>query len=145
MHMEPFEDDELSDRELDALLSAWIAPPAPARLRAVVFPASKPWWRTLWSASFRVPVPVAFCLAIMLALVAWRWVAWRWLTPVAPGVVIRTERVEVPVVKNEVLTRTVYRDRIVHVPAAPAGLNVHELQPVAELRPRIIRSRNAQN
>ena len=138
--MEPFENDELSDRELDALLSAWIAPPAPARLRTAVFPASKPWWRTLWSASFRVPVPVAFCLAIMLAFVAW-----RWLTPGAPRVVIRTERVEVPVVKREVLTNTIYRDRIVHVPAATAGLNVHELQPVAELRPRIIRSPNAQN
>ena len=138
--MEPFENDELSDRELDALLSAWIAPPPPACLREAVFPASKPWWRTLWSASFRVPVPVAFCLAIILALVAW-----RWLNPGAPRVVIRTERVEVPVVKKEVLTNTVYRDRIVHVPAPAAGLNVHELQPVAELRPRIIRSRNDQN
>ncbi len=140
MHMEPFENDDLTDRELDALLSAWITPPAPARLRAAVFPASKPWWQTLWSASFRVPLPVAFCLALMLALVAW-----RWLTPGAPRVVIQTERVEVPVIKKEVLTKTVYRDRIVHVPAGTAGLNVHELQPVAELRPRIIRSRNAQN
>ncbi len=138
--MEPFENDELSDRELDALLSSWIAPPAPAHLRAAVFPASKPWWLSLWSASFRVPVPVAFCLVIMLAFVAW-----RWLTPVAPRVVVQTERVEVPVIKKELVTKTVYRDRIVHVPAAIAKLNVHELQPVAELRPRIIRSRNAQN
>jgi hypothetical protein len=138
--MEPFENNELTDREMDALLSAWTAPPAPARLRAAVFPASKPWWRNLWRASFRVPVPVAFCLAIMLAFVAW-----RWLTPGAPRVVIRTERVEVPIVKREILTNTVYHDRIVHVPDPPAGLNVHELQPVAELRPRIIRNRNAQN
>jgi len=138
--MEPFENDELTDSELDALLSSWIAPPPPVRLRAAVFPVAKPWWRALWSASFRVPVPVAFCIAIMLAFVAW-----RWLTPGAPRVVIRTERVEVPVVKREILTNTVYRDRIVRVPDPAAGLNVHELQPVAELRPRIIRSRNAQN
>src|SRR5260370_1805146 len=122
--MEPFEKDELSDRELDAILPAWKAPLAPARLRAAVFlEASKPWWRTLWSTSFRVPIPVAFCLAIMLALVAW-----RWFTPGAPRVVIQTERVEVPVVKKEVVTRTVYRDRIVHAPAARAEFNVHELR-----------------
>jgi hypothetical protein len=139
--MEPSEKDELSDQELDAFLPAWKTPPAPARLRAAVFPeASKPWWRTLWSASFRVPVPVACCLAIMLAFVAW-----RWFTPGAPRVVIQTERVEVPVVKKEILTKTVYRNRIVYAPAPTAGSNVHELQPVAELRPRILRSRNAQN
>ncbi len=139
--MEPFEKDELSDRELDAILPAWRCPPAPARLRAAVFPAaSRPWWRALWNLSFRVPMPVACGLAIMLALLVW-----RGFTPPRPRVVIRTERVEVPVVKREVVTRTVYRERIVHVPAATSSVNASELQPVAELRPRIIRRQNAQN
>jgi hypothetical protein len=137
--MEPFEEDELLDRELDAILPAWKSPPAPARLRAAVFPnTSAPWWRTLWTTSFRVPLPAAVGVALLLAFGAW-----RWFTPPPARVVIQTERVEVPVVKKEIVT--VYRDRIVHVPAATAGSNAHELQPVAELRPRIIRRQNAQN
>ncbi|MGA3095057.1 MAG: hypothetical protein ABSF25_01275 [Bryobacteraceae bacterium] len=123
--MEPFDKDELSDRELDAILAAWESPPAPARLRAAVFPeASKPWWRALWSASIRVPVPVACFLVLALAFAAW-----RWFPPAAPRAV----------------TKTVYRDRIVRAPADTAGSNSHQLQPVAELRVRIIRSRNAKN
>src|SRR5258706_14637934 len=121
MHMEPFENDELTDSELDAFLSSWMAPLAPVRLREALFPVAKPWWRALWSASFRVPLPVAFCLAIMLAFVAW-----RWLTPAAPRLGIRTERVEGPVVKREVLTKTVYRCRIVNVPGPAPGCYVHE-------------------
>jgi hypothetical protein len=123
--MEPFDKDALSDRELDAILAAWECPPAPARLRAAVFPeGSKPWWRALWSASIRVPVPVVCCLALALALVAWRWF---------------------PSATSRVVTKTVYRDRIVAAPLDTAGSKVHELQPVAELRVRIIRSRNAKN
>jgi hypothetical protein len=134
--MEPFEEDELSDRELDALLPAWQSPAAPRRLRAAIFPAGpKPWWRAMWSTSVRIPVPLACCLAIALALLMWRGV----------HPVIRTERVPVPVVQKEVVTNTVYRDRVVREPAAPARPDMHELRPVAELRPRIIRRGNDQN
>jgi hypothetical protein len=123
--MEPFEADEMSDRELDAILAAWESPPTPARLRAAVFPgASKPWWRALWSASIRVPVPVACCLALALALFAWRWF---------------------PLVAPRVVTKTVYRDRIVRAPADNPAPSIHELQPVAELRVRVIRSQNGKN
>jgi len=134
--MEPFREDELSEQELDALLPEWKAPPAPAHLRASVFPsASRPWWRNLWSLSIRVPLPVAAMVAIVVALASW-----RGTFIVAPRVTVRTERVEVPVFKDRVVTRTVYRDRIVQAPRAPQGRNAHELQPVAELRPIIIRS-----
>jgi hypothetical protein len=136
--MQPSERDQLSDRELNDLLQLWKEPTAPARLRAAVFPEeSGPWWQNLWRASVRVPLPVAACLVIVLLA------AWRWFTPVAPRLVTRTERVEVPVVKE--VTRTVYRDRIVHIPASAQGADVHKLQPVTELRPRIIRSGNVQN
>jgi hypothetical protein len=131
--MEPFESDELSDRELDAMLAVWETPAAPTRLRAAVFPERGGRW---WRASVRVPIPVACALAVVPAAAAWLWMT---LTP--PQVVIRTERVEVPVhvpiVQKEVVTRTVYRDR--------AGADLHELRPVAELRPIIIRSKNDQN
>src|SRR5271167_3930799 len=99
--MEPFEDYELSDRELDSILRAWDVPQAPARLRAAVFPEARGgWWRNLWRASFRVPVPVACVLGALLAFTAWRTLT------LAPRVEIRTERVEVPVVKQEVKTVT---------------------------------------
>ena len=122
--MEPFEKDELTDRELDAMLPQWKAPSASARLKAAVFGERRaPWWRRLWSASIRVPAPVACALAVLLMLLA---VRWSRLSGAPPQVVVRTERVEVPVVQE----RVVYRDR----PIADAVW-----QPVAELRPRIIR------
>jgi hypothetical protein len=134
--MEPFKEDELSEQELDALLPEWKAPLAPAHLRASVFPSvSRRWWRNLWSLSIRVPVPVAAMVAIVVVLAAW-----RGTLTVAPRVIVRTERVEVPVFKDRVVSRTVYRDRIVQASPVPQGRNAHELQPVAELRPVIIRS-----
>jgi len=130
--MEPLENQELNDHELDLLLREWKVPHAPSRVRARVFARSdRPWWRRIWTASIRIPLPVAACLALALALGGW-----RWLAPPQPRVVIKTERVEVPVVTERIVTRLVYRDR----PAA-----VPKLEPVTELRPRIIRSRNAEN
>jgi hypothetical protein len=134
--MEPSENDRLTDRELDSLLQQWNAPSAPARLRAALFPGtSRRWWQRLWHVSIRVPVPVAACLAIAFGLAAW-----RWSMPAHPQVVVKTERVEVPVTKERVVTKTVYRDR-----CATQGLDIQALQPVAELRPRIIRRRNVEN
>ena len=107
--MEPFEEHELSDRELDTLLPEWKAPTAPARLRAAVFPeAARPWWKNLWTASIRIPLPVAVFLTILLATLWWQWPA----------------RVE---------SRAVMADRRA------------EVQPVAELQPRIIRRGHVPN
>jgi len=115
--MLPNDEEQLTDRELDAILPAWKAPMAPVRMRAAVFPGgSRPWWTRLWSASVHVPVPVACCVALLLALAAW-----RWATP-----------------------RTVYRDRIV-LPAANAGADPSQLRPVTELRLRIVRSADVSN
>jgi hypothetical protein len=116
--MEPFEEHELSDRELDALLPEWRAPTAPARLRAAVFPeAGRPgWkrgWKNLWSASIRIPVPVALCMLVLMAAALWQWSA-----RVAAPVVLQDRRVE---------------DRRA------------EVRPVAELQPRIIRRGHVPN
>jgi len=133
--MEPFEEGELSEQELDALLPEWKAPPAPVHLRAAVFPnVSRPWWRKMWSFSVRVPAPVAAVAALLVALAAWR----GFLTQ--PREIVLTERVEVPVFKDRVVPKVVYRDRIVHAAPAPQGPDAHKLRPVAELRPIIIRS-----
>jgi hypothetical protein len=115
--MQPPDNDELTDRELDAMLPEWKAPAAPARLRAAVFPeVPTPWWRRMWSSSIRVPVPVACLLTLVLALAAL-----RWFTP-----------------------RTIYRDRIVPL-AARAPSDASQLRPVSELNPRIVRNSNVQN
>jgi hypothetical protein len=132
--MEPFEKDELQDGELDGMLQRWRAPRAPARLRQAVFPApARPWWLRLWTTSIRVPLPAACALLLALALGVS-----IWPRPVpATRTVIKTERVEVPVIQERVITRTVYRNR----KAEPT----QAWRPVAELRPRIIRSGNDQN
>jgi hypothetical protein len=144
--MEPIDRGELSNDELDSMLPEWQSPQAPARLRAALFPGKAllekpgPWWRSIWTASIRVPLPIACALAILIALAVW-----RSLTPRPERVVVRTEQNRVPVVKQEIVTKTVYRERIVHVPAAAPRHDTDQLQPVAELRPRIIRRQNAQN
>jgi hypothetical protein len=61
-----FENDELTDRELDALLERWQTPVAPAGMRSAFFGAAKPWYARWWTASIRVPLPAA--LALLLAL-----------------------------------------------------------------------------
>jgi hypothetical protein len=72
-NMDPLGNSELSDQELDRLLrEEWKSPPAPARLRGRVFPS---WWRKFWTISIRIPLPVACCLTILLAVMAWRWQA----------------------------------------------------------------------
>ena len=132
--MEPFEHEELTDRELSGLLREWKAPAAPARLRSAVFgPAAAgegplAWWRRFWSLSIRVPAPVAFAALLMAAAAAWA--GWRRPGPIPPRptrVIVETKTVEVPVVRE----RVVYRDR-----SQPYS----GWRPVAELRPRIIRS-----
>ena len=139
--MEPIDRDELSNDELDSMLPEWQSPRAPARLRAALFPEKpRPWWRSIWTTSIRVPLPIACSLAVLLALGLW-----RSLTPPPERVVVRTKQVRVPVVKQEIVTKTVYRDRIVRAPAAAPRRDADQLQPVAEFRPRIIRRQNAQN
>src|SRR5258708_29876707 len=123
MCMGPLENQDLNDRELDGLLDEWKPPAPPARLRARVFAQqSRPWWRRIWTASIRIPAPVAACLLVALAFGAWQLLK-------QPRVLvkqeIKTERVEVPVVTE----RVVYRDR----PTPTHISTVARLQPVTEL------------
>jgi hypothetical protein len=138
--MEPFE--ELKDDELDNLLQGWQTPDPPVGMQARVFAqpvqATAPWWRRLWTASVRVPVPLAACLLLAAGAGVWKYS----VTRVEPHVVVKTERVEVPTVTERVVTQTIYRDR-----PAPVlrSAKASQLQPVTELRPRIIRSQDANN
>lgn len=71
--MEPFEKDELSDRELEGLLRLWEVPNAPVQLRQAVFGPSRGahWW-ALWDASIRVPVPMIALVALIVAIGLWQ-------------------------------------------------------------------------
>jgi hypothetical protein len=112
-----------ADAELTALLRSWEAPPqsdgARGRLladfRATVRPA--PLWRRALTAQVRVPLPVAACaaLALLLSPLAFGARPWRRAAPppaaaeAAPAERVRV--VEVPVVRERVVTRTVYVDK----------------------------------
>jgi hypothetical protein len=133
--MEPYDREPLTDRELDAALREWDAPAVPARLRAAVFGTPQPWWRRSWTLSIRIPLPVACALVLVLAAAAFA--VWRRPVPVPlkpppPQVIVETKTVEVPVVQE----RVVYRNR----PQPSTAW-----KPVAELRPRIIRSGQREN
>jgi hypothetical protein len=134
--MEPFEKDELSDGELKGLLRLWEVPDPPARLREAVFGESRGarWWQ-VWRASIRVPVPIIALVALGLAIGFWKWPRRVVVRESLPRVEVKTVRVEVPVVKKEVVTRVVYRNR-----SSRQAEEDRELRPVTELRPRIIRS-----
>ena len=134
--MEPFENDEWSDGELNGLLRQWEIPNPPAQLRQAVFGQSRGIrWRVVWGASIRVPVPVVALVALLLATGFWHWPRQAANRVSPPSAEVKTVRVEVPVVKKEVTTRVVYRDR-----NSCQADEDRELRPVAELRPRIIGS-----
>ncbi|MET0625714.1 MAG: hypothetical protein ABW250_22455 [Pyrinomonadaceae bacterium] len=113
-----------ADAELTALLRAWDAPPpsdgARARLladfRATVRPA--PLWRRAFAAQVRVPLPVAACAVVALLLSPLAFGARPW-SKNAPSSVSASENataervrvVEVPVIQERVVTRTVYVEK----------------------------------
>jgi hypothetical protein len=138
--MEPFEKDDLSDGELKGLLRSWEVPDPPAGLREAVFgPSRGPRWRAVWGTSIRVPVPMIALAVFVLVIAFWKWPRQVVVRESPPRVEVKTVRVEVPVVKQvvkkEVVTRVVYRDR-----SSRQADEDRELRPVTELRPRIIRS-----
>jgi hypothetical protein len=111
-------EDFSADAELTALLRTWDAPPQDAGARARLlsdFRASvrrAPLWRRALTAQVRVPLPVAACLGV--ALLGSLYVLAARVTPSA----VKTETapaavrvVEVPVVQERVVTRTVYVEK----------------------------------
>ena len=116
-------EDFSADAELTALLRAWDVPPrdagARSRLladfRASVRPA--PLWRRALTAQVRVPLPVAACAAVVLLGSLYALGARATASRVEPSAA-RVEAqpaavrvVEVPVVRERVVTRTVYVEK----------------------------------
>jgi len=124
--MEPFEKDELTDRELDQVLPQWTAPSAPARLRAAVFGECRtPQWRRFWTASIRVPLPVACALMVVAVLAIGGLLR-------EPRVVVRTERIYTSIPGD------------MRQDGGPGTVSHAAWRPVRELRPRIIRGNDVQ-
>ncbi|MDT7806948.1 MAG: hypothetical protein QOJ70_761 [Acidobacteriota bacterium] len=118
-------EDFAADAELTTLLRAWDAPPPDARAHARLladFRASVervPLWRRAFAAELRVPLPLAACaaLALLVSFFALGTRAWT-RTAAAPPESSKTEAaqpvvkvVEVPVVEERVVTRTVYVEK----------------------------------
>ena len=62
----------MTDDELRSKLGTWQAPPAPATLRARVFPRRWPPFGWLLSGEIRVPVPIALAALCLLIFVGYR-------------------------------------------------------------------------
>jgi hypothetical protein len=142
--MEPYDDPELLN-----LIREWqVPPPSKAfeervlRSRKTSWPFFWKTWRFLLTGRISVPVPTACCLVLLIAAGAWRWADLE--RPVPPLVVVKTERVEVPVIRDRVVTKFIHNNAPVPMKRSHA-LTFHELKPVAELRPRVIRGGNDQN
>ncbi|HEY3298921.1 MAG TPA: hypothetical protein VGK34_09725, partial [Armatimonadota bacterium] len=92
----------------------------------------------LLTGSLRVPIPaLAVSLAVVFGLSAFAWRGMNVVTPPPTRIVVETRIVEVPVVQERVVVRTVYRDR----PAEPHRSH-SDYQFVTALTPRIERRAN---
>jgi hypothetical protein len=58
----------LNEKELNELLRKWEAPIAPPTLKHRVFPVRTSWWTWLLKGNIRVPVPLVFAAAVLVAL-----------------------------------------------------------------------------
>lgn len=58
------------DKKLTELLKEWQLPAAPVSLDARVLGPRTLWWKTLFTGSIRIPVPLAFALAAALVVMA---------------------------------------------------------------------------
>ena len=140
---------EMNDQELQDLLKKWKSPETPSALKSNVLDQYRKRqrrnWRRLFTGSLRVPIPVASLAMLIIAGLAIALFMSKSQSPriTAMPTQIVTRVVEVPVIKERVVTRTVYRDRVVRheqtFPASHDGINLREFQPVASLEPRIIR------
>jgi hypothetical protein len=113
--------DFAADAELTALLRSWEAPPPTRRASERLLAdfracgLNAPLWRRAFASELRVPLPIAACavFALLLSLCA---LGTRGLTRPAPFVSKSAEPtavrvVEVPVVRERVVTRTVYVEK----------------------------------
>jgi hypothetical protein len=137
------EEDFSADAELAALLRTWDVPPQGAGARARLladFRASArraPLWRRALNAQVRVPLPVAACAAVVLlgSLYVLGTRATARVEPSAAQTAVEPAAVrvvEVPVVQERLVTRTVYVERKGREGARPAAPRRPEREELAQ-------------
>lgn len=114
-------EDFTADAELTALLRTWDVPPqtdgARARLLADFRASARraPLWRRALAAQVRLPLPLAACAALLLGSALYvlgaRAAASARVEPAAAPKEAAVRVVEVPVVRERVVTRTVYVEK----------------------------------
>lgn len=162
------ENTEYQEKELRSLLAHWQAPASPQSLDARALASFRqlrprtPWGRKLFTASIRVPLPVAAALTIFaVAAALWALRSPQAVTITVPQALPSTVQiVEVPVVQERVVTRTIYANRtqprpkgVDHTASAHPDANNAPVQnngaanligfkPPEEMKIRIIRKAN---
>ena len=120
-----------NESDFNEALKTWDTPAVPASLDQRVFASyhehlhRAPFWKRLFTASIRVPVPMAAAVALLFLLASGVTLAALKRTPAQtaampnPGVttITKTEIVEVPVVKERIVTRVVYVEKPANAPA----------------------------
>jgi hypothetical protein len=142
-------DEFMEDRELKSLLCEWRAPEVTGSLDQRILTAyrrqfhARPWWRQWLTGSISLPVPVA-AMAVLL-LCATSYLAVRRVASYPPEVPpitapVKIVEVPVPVVKEKIVTRVVYKNRGARktkeglAPISPATLsNLAKFRPVSKL------------
>jgi hypothetical protein len=143
----------MTDDELDGALRSWHLPTTPLKMEARALTAYRKGFRrtgTLrrWlTMSVRVPAPLAAMatMALLLLSVALARAVHRVSAVDAPRMVVQTRTVEVPVIQERVVIRTVYREpkAIPHHAEATVAADLAQADdfvPVGAFAPRIIRS-----
>lgn len=118
---------EPCERELKSLLDAWDAPAASRTLDEKVFASFRtgfqrvPFWKRVFITQVRLPIPVAAVLILLAGALGWVVAG----TAKTSGVqvkdqtpIIQTKVVEVPVIQEKIVTRTVYVNRHERLPEA---------------------------
>jgi hypothetical protein len=132
-----------NEPDFNEALKAWDAPAVPASLDQRVFASyhehlqRAPFWKRWITASIRVPAPLAAAAALLFLIAGGVALAALKRTPAQtavmpnPGVttITKTEIVEVPVVKERVVTRVVYVEKPASAPALHAAQLLGTSQP----------------
>ncbi|HYE75067.1 MAG TPA: hypothetical protein VEF04_17130 [Blastocatellia bacterium] len=127
---------EPCERELKSLLDAWDVPTASSSLDEKVFASYRigfqrtPFWKRIFTAQVRLPIPVAAMLILLAGALGWT-VAGTSKTPIVQvreqSPIIQTKVVEVPVVQEKIVTRTIYVDRKDRLPEAKNLLAANQI------------------
>jgi len=110
---------EMSDEEVKSLLDNWLMPFSTRALDRRVLQSYRaqrarlPLWRRMLAVSISVPIPIAATMIVILGLgmIMLSRKSKPTQTSAPSTFVERIRTVEVPVIKERVLTRIVYRDR----------------------------------